>query len=77
MNLLGQWAISLLLSHACPTPTPWVDVATMRAVCGDEDGIAVYSVNRWALPWNPDATRAEFDASNDEAFDRAQKVLTP
>lgn len=78
MLILGQWVISLLLSHSCPTPTAWVTVATIVAVCGDEDGTPVLNArNRWALPWNMGATKAEFEQSNSEAYDRARKVLTP
>lgn len=73
MVTLGQWAISLLLSHACPTPTAWVVMATITAVCGDEDGIPVYDArNKWAIPGNPQANSEDF-----ESYNRAMKVLTP
>ncbi len=66
MSILGQWAISLLLSSSCPTPTSWVVVATIVAVCGDEDGIPVYNArNKWAIPTNKNATEAEFNLYND------------
>jgi hypothetical protein len=66
MNILGQWAISLLLSSSCPTPTAWVTATTIVAVCGDEDGIPVYDArNKWAIPTNRAATQAEFDLYND------------
>ena len=75
MNVLGEWALALLLSATCETPTAWVDVPTVSAVCGDEDGEPVLNArNPWALPWNLNATRKEFDQSNADALDRARKV---
>lgn len=66
MSILGQWAISLLLSSSCETPTAWVEIPSLVAICGDDDGIPVFDGrNQWAIPGNRSATRAEFDAYND------------